>query len=370
MRRKNLMVATIIGLSLTLLTACGGSEESKETTVRKTEAESSITVVDNVTTEESTTSDLTTETTTLVVDNETTGEETTTVKVEDTSKQETTTKEETTTAKPTTTQKETTTKQETTTVKSTTTQKETTTKEQETTTQKETTTKPQETTTKEEETTTKEEETTEVWNKSVYEEAAIKLIKFLNNGGKSEGFLGWYEYREVASFEDLNLDGVPELLLLGYSHDYSGNIYIYSNGEYAWYRESKGYASSNSKLYKNSLGEIIIYETYILPNYTEDGESYYLQEAISLFNVTRNEREGLVAKVYNGDDTVRNYQKWDDESGMVGGYNITKEEYDNIYNEAMSGLTYYKNTCVTDVWDVIAPEDYIKEAYEKYLSNK
>lgn len=334
MKRRNLIIVTILGLSVAMLTACGGSEEGKETiTKHKTEVESSITVADNETTE-----DTTTESTTIVADNETTGEEVTT-RVEETSKQETTTKkQETTTAKPTTTQKETTTKkQETTTVKPTTTQKETTTKQ------------PQ-TTTKEEQTTKKEEETTtEVWNKTVYEEAAEQAIAS-----------NYWNNPDVIAFEDLDGDNIPELLLLNYGFPTTGDIYKYKNGEYEGYQICLDYTHEDTKLYKNTLGEIILCEVSNDSDYTEDWENYYNADIFTFYNCKTNERVG-VSKVYNKDGSVFKYLRYNYVYNNTASLIITEDEYNQIYSEATCGLKFYKN--------VNGGAGNVRDAYKKYQTN-
>lgn len=334
MKRRNLVIAAILSLSVAMLTACGGSEEGKETiTKQKTEVESSITVADNETTE-----DTTTESTTIVADNETTGEGVTT-RAEETSKQETTTKkQETTTAKPTTTQKETTTKkQETTTVKTTTTQKETTTKQ------------PQ-TTTKEEQTTKKEEETTtEVWNKTVYEEAAEQAITS-----------NYWNNPDVIAFEDLDGDNIPELMLLNYGFPTKGEIYKYKNGEYEGYQTCLDYTHEDTKLCKNTSGEIILCEVSNDSDYSEDWENYYNADMFTFYNCKTNERVG-VSKVYNKDGSVFRYLEYNYVYNNTVSLIITEDEYNQIYSEATSGLNFYKN--------VNGGAGNVRDAYKKYRAN-
>lgn len=315
MKRRNLVIATILSLSVAMLTACGGSEEGKETTTKqKTEVESSITVADNETTE-----DITTESTTIVVDNETTGEEVTT-RAEETSKQETTTKkQETTTAKPTTTQKETTTKQ------------------------------PQ-TTTKEEQTTKKEEETTtEVWNKTVYEEAAEQAITS-----------NYWNNPDVIAFEDLDGDNIPELMLLNYGFPTKGEIYKYKNGEYEGYQTCLDYTHEDTKLCKNTSGEIILCEVSNDSDYSEDWVNYYNADIFTFYNCKTNERVG-VSKVYNKDGSVFRYLEYNYVYNNTASLIITEDEYNQIYSEATSGLNFYKN--------VNGGAGNVRDAYKKYRAN-
>ena len=73
----------------------------------------------------------------------------------------------------------------------------------------------------------------------------------------------------------------------------------------------------------------------------------------------------MVAKVTKDDGTVLKYQQWFDQPNHVGAYDITKEEYERLYSEGMSGLTYYKETYGTQV-DIFDVEQAVKSAYKIY----
>ena len=340
MKRRNLVIATILSLSVAMLTACGGKEESKETTSKKAEIESSITVVDKESTEEETTTeDTTTESTTMVVDNETTGEETTT-KVDDTSKKETTTKkQETTTAKPTTTQKETTTKQ------------------------------PQ-TTTKEEQTTKKEEETTtEVWNKTVYEKAAIEVLKDC--------------YSEHIGFMDLNNDNIPELLTCTYYMDES-SIYVYKNGKYTLSMTTETFCPWDSKIYMDKSKNILIFgvDNDGLGDYTEDGETFYQYYRFNLINMTTGNNRFLGSifcikyeKYYQNCTPYKCHVQPEKTNTSTPGYNgggyygpgeneVNKTEFDQFMADVVKDYTFIKNA--DEIYVSGVTEKSVKEAYKIY----
>lgn len=353
MKRRNLVIATILSLSVAMLTACGGKEESKETTSKKAEIESSITVVDKESTEEETTTeDTTTESTTIVVDNETTGEETTT-KVDDTSKKETTTKkQETTTAKPTTTQKETTTKKQ-----EITTQKPTT--------QKETTTKKQETTTKEEQTTSKrEEETTKPVEpndglKDTLVAAAKKVIKSYDD----------YANVSAVAFCDFTLDGVPEFFVL---HDeqthLSGTMYEYKNGVYSSAMGIDSYG--NCKVYRHEAsGEGVVLQTnWWFGLEEENGEviSWFTYSLLDMGTYTMYE---IAYAAGDGYLAIDKYYKPNILEATKE--EITKDKFNKIFSDIEDDCTYLFNTSdwYVSSFDGLDSID-LNSAYNQYLNNK
>ena len=68
--------------------------------------------------------------------------------------------------------------------------------------------------------------TEENWDKTVYEEAAIKLLENM--------------YEENTAFMDLNNDGIPELLVSTY-YENDSRIYEYEGGEYILSKETSSF---------------------------------------------------------------------------------------------------------------------------------
>lgn len=346
MKRRNLVIVTILSLSIAMLTACDGSEESKETTTKqKVELVSSITVDDNDATEEETTI---TESTTIVADKETTSGEETTAKVDETSKQETT-------------QKETTTKKQ----EITATQRETTAKKQEiTTTQKETTTKKQEiTTTQQETTTTKEEETTTEYTepddglKDTLVAAALKVVD------------SYKEYLSVpaVAFCDYTLDGTPEFFILdvdAYGNT-SGQIYKYENGEYKYYMDVYSFGSG-MRIYKDKNGNPIVLEFKYTYFQDEDTGEYLSSNKLYLVNINLKTRE--IFDTVIGDDITNIYKR----SYYIDGKTLTADEY----FEKISLVLESKYTYIGEVNDLNGisywqfNENGLKSAYVSYLNNR
>ena len=361
MKRKNLLIATVAGLSLAMLTACSTSEVSNG----------------------SVNSETTTEATTIATEDETTEKETTAQKEteETTEEKETESQEETTAEKETEEQEETTTQQKPTeapTQKPTEapTQKPTeapTQKPTEAPTQKPTeapTQKPTEAPTQKPTEAPTEAPTEEPWNKTVYEEAAIQVFE--------------NSYASHIGFVDLNNDNVPELLT---NTEFNCHcIYVYENDKYVVSDCRGDFRPWESKIYRDELGNILVFAVSATLPYSYNGIDVLADVDFSLINWTTGDGKSLgkivTDNIYDCYQEctpieLRIYPEKSDSSssGSEDGYyggggnyeEVNQAEFEQFMTDAVKGYTFVKNA--DEIYVAGYSEQSIKKAYKRYIES-
>lgn len=222
---------------------------------------------------------------------------------------------------------------------------------------------------KEQTTTQNQTVATEIWNKTVYEEAAIETLK--------------NSYSEYIGFMDLDNDGIPELLSNTF-YNYESSIYVYENGKYILSKSTKTFCPWDSKIYMDESGNILIFgvDNDGLGNFTEDGINYYQYYKFNLINMTTGDNRFL-GSIFS-EKYEKNYQNCtpykchvQPEKTIIhtpgyngGGYSgpgeneVSKTEFDRFMADVVKDYTFMKNA--DEIYVSGTTEESVKEAYEIY----
>ena len=216
-----------------------------------------------------------------------------------------------------------------------------------------------------------EELTEEDWDKTVYEEAAIEVLK--------------NSWDDSIAFMDLDNDGIPELLVSTY-YDNVSDIYKFDGNEYVLSRSTTSFCPWDSKIYKDSEDKILVLGVNYngMKCYSVDGENFYFWYRFFIVNMTIN-GEKFLGSILSEEDAnsyhdcipyvchIYQEEEREDDSPMgngggyagVGNVEVSKDELEQFLADAVKDYTFIMNT--DEIYVEGVSEKSIKEAYEVYL---
>ncbi len=223
---------------------------------------------------------------------------------------------------------------------------------------------------KQEEATTKAEELDD-GRKSIFVEAASKLIEKYNNEGISPNH--WRI--DVVAFNDYTLNGEPEfcILYIGASGNLSGKMYTYNNGEYSYYMDIYSYGEGVDnredyvKIYKDkTTGKAMVTEMSCIANSDENNQNIY-ENYYYLVDIETKVRTQIAwsqsSYVFNPKERV--HYKW----GIDGPQTITEAEFNKIFSNIEANYTYVGTISEPEYASTYSIDD-LNSAYSKYVANK
>ena len=207
--------------------------------------------------------------------------------------------------------------------------------------------------------------TEENWDKTVYEEAAIKLLENM--------------YEENTAFMDLNNDGIPELLVSTY-YENDSRIYEYEGGEYILSKETSSFCPWDSVVYMDDNGDILVFGVDVFGFANPSNGMYY---RFNLINMTTGENTFLGSIFpeehelsYKDCVPIEFYVHPKETNSTDSGYNgggywgpgsmhVDKTEFDQFMADVVKDYTYIMNA--DELYVEGSKNSSIKEAYKIYL---